>query len=180
MMPAYEASGYEKNEGTGFQRGGEKLSAASPANAAPLQEGEANYSCECHRLFKAGENGHQFRHVFADYHRNSGHCSAARQPITPADDKSGIITQRPAGEVVLSAAARDGGAQFRQRGGAAERVDTSNHPDTDEQNGIGQPLSDISRRSHNSGCDRIADRYGDAKPQTEDLQKTCALLSASA
>ncbi len=94
--------------------------------------------------------------------------------VAPAHDEAGVLANRSAGEIILAAASRNGGAKFGKRGCTEESVQTADNPDADKEPGIRQHAGNVAGGTDDSGGDGIADGNSDAKPHAQDLQQASA------
>src|SRR5206468_9406963 len=105
---------------------------------------------------------------------NGGIGPGSGEPVAPADNEAGIVAERAARKVVLTAASRDRRAELRQRGCSKQGVTSARRPNGEKEPGIRQPPSDVSRRAHNAGSDGVADGGGYSKPHAQNLKQPAA------
>src|SRR5467141_2732475 len=107
-----------------------------------------------------------------DYGDNRG--AARGKPVAPADDEAGVIAERAAREIVLAAAAGNGGAEFGHRRGAEKSVESAGDPYTDKQPCVGNSFRNFALRSNDSRGDGISDSHSHTEPHSENLQQAAA------
>ena len=100
-----ETGGDQEEERQCFQKAREVLRPATPADAEPLDDGEDGDDRKRGRL-DAAEFGKEHERVFADDDGDGGRRTAGRDPVAPADDKAGVITESATYEDVLPARLR--------------------------------------------------------------------------
>src|SRR5713226_621240 len=174
MAAEEETSGYDDHKGEGLQRRGDQLRAAAPLDAAPLQNEKSDDHQDSDELDVARERGKKLAAVLAndDGHRGGG--AAGGEPVAPAHDEAGVIAERAARKIVLPAAARNSGAEFRHGRSTGKRVEAADDPDAEEKINVGEPLRNVAGRANDTSGDGIADRGGNSEPHAEDFEEAAA------
>ncbi len=112
--------------------------------------------------------------IFAEDDRDGCEASGRGDPVAPADDESGIVSQRGARKIILSAALRQQGAEFGELQRAERHVDSAGGPGGEVQPGGGQKRGDFAGRAHDAGADGVADGYGDAEAEAQRREQPAA------
>ena len=168
-----EARDDHDQENQSFQDGGEVLNFAAHGYTFPLQQRE-NYDYRDAGDFDAQhavEHREEMRQIFAEDDADGAGGAAGGDPIAPADDEAGVFAESAAREIILAAAGRNQGAEFRELEGAEEGVKGAADPDSDEEPCVGKDCGDAAGSANDADRDGIADGDRDAEADAEDLQE---------
>src|SRR5713226_2281412 len=174
MAAEQETSGYDDDKSEGLQRRGNQLRAAAPLDAAPLQNEKSDDDEDGDQVDMAGERANEFAAVFADDDGYGGGGAAGGEPVAPAHDEAGVIAEGAARKIVLTAAARNSGAEFGHGRSTGKRVEAADDPDAEEKINVGEPLRNVAGRANDTSGDGIADRGGNSEPHAEDFEEAAA------
>src|SRR5713226_2283265 len=169
MAAEEETSGYDDHKGEGLQRRSDQLRAA-----APLQNEKSDDHQDSDELDVARERANEVAAVFADDDGHRGGGAAGGEPVAPADHEAGVIAEGAARKIVLPAAARNSGAEFRHGRSTGKRVEAADDPDAEEKINVGEPLRNVAGRANDTSGDGIADRGGNSEPHAEDFEEAAA------
>ena len=116
-------------------------------------------------------------HVFAYDDADSTGSAAGGEPVAPAYDEAGIVTDGAPGKIVLAATLGNGGTKFGELEGAHQGVEGAAKPHAEKQPVIGKARGDVARSTNDAGGNGVANGDGDAKPYAQDLQELAAFFA---
>src|SRR5713101_8588768 len=170
MSAEKETSRHDDYKRKGFQCRGDQLRAATPLDAAPLQNEKSDDDEHGDQVDVAGERANKFAAILADDDGHGGGGAAGGEPVAPAHDEAGVFAEGAAGEIVLAPTARDSRAEFGNGRSAGERVESANDPHAEEETNVWEPPRDIAGSAHDSSGDGVSDGGGNAEPHAQDFE----------
>ena len=153
---------------------------AAPANSTPLQQKKSADDANGNKRFMSRENGKKIAAILCNDDRDSSSRAAGRKPVTPPDDEARVFADGAARKIILSAAAGNRCAEFRERRSTKKRVKSTNDPHADKEPRVWQHFRDVSGRADNPGGDRVANSDSDAEPNAKHLQELAGAASLRA
>jgi hypothetical protein len=200
MTAKSETSDDHDKEDEALENGGEVLNFAAHADAFPLEQGEENddgdgghfesgdvrqvrrqtrekVTQHAAQLEGATKGPEYVSHIFADDDADGAGGAAGGEPVAPADDEAGVVSNGAAREIVLATTFGDGGGELSELEGAHEGVERSTEPYREKQPMIREASSDITGSTNDAGGDRIPDGDGNAEADAEDLQELPAFFA---
>src|SRR5205085_6798894 len=156
----HETGADENREGDRLQKRGKILCSAAGSYPAPLNERKRQYHSTGDRRREAFRDSGKNRDVFADDERCQRGTATRRQPVTPADHESGVLTHRAAQKDGVAARLRHHCSQLRQRIGAERGVQRTYNPHTNEEPRRREELRDKAWCAENPRADCVSNGHG--------------------